>query len=306
MQLVEQGRIGLDDPINKHLPFQVVNPHFPNDVITIRHLATHTSTITDTDAYWFTYVLEPKTRYKKGTLPAPYDEMFDHFKDHKTISMEVFVRHITTKQGDGYSESNFLKAKPGTTFSYSNVGANLAGVIIERVTRQSYEAFTRDRILRPIGMTDSGWSFATVDMSRHALLYVPGMKALPRYTFNAKADGGLLTSVADMSKYLREMIKGYHGESGLLRRESFRLMMGPQTTGVREGIFWRLAASGHIGHGGGDPGIAASMWFDPDTDTGILLHTNYSWVDQQDPASNTFQEILDALSSFAGGKPLRR
>lgn len=50
------------------------------------------------------------------------------------------------------------------------------------------------------------------------------------------------------------------------------------------------------------------MWFDPVTDTGILLHTNYNWNDQGDnnAASNTFQEILDALSSFAGGKPVRR
>ena len=50
MRLAEQRRLGLDDPINKHLPFQVINPHFPTDAITIRHLAVHTSTLTDTDA----------------------------------------------------------------------------------------------------------------------------------------------------------------------------------------------------------------------------------------------------------------
>jgi CubicO group peptidase (beta-lactamase class C family) len=248
MQLVEQGRLGLDDPINKHLPFQVVNPHFPTDVITIRHLATHTSTLTDTDNYWFTYVLEPKTRYKKGDLPAPYDEMFDQFKDHERVSMEVFVRHIATKQGDGYSENNFLNAKPGTMFAYSNLGADLAGVIVEHVTRQSYEAFTRDRILKPIGMADSRWSFFPVDRRRQALLYVADMRVLPRYDLNLKADGGLLTSVADMSKYLREVIKAYHGESRLLRRESVRLMMSPQATatGVREGDL--LAARGERPH----------------------------------------------------------
>jgi CubicO group peptidase (beta-lactamase class C family) len=47
MQLVERGRIRLDDDINLYLPFKITNPHFPRDVITIRHLATHTSTIRD-------------------------------------------------------------------------------------------------------------------------------------------------------------------------------------------------------------------------------------------------------------------
>ena len=43
MQLVEAGRLDLDADINTYLPFKVVNPHHPNERITLRHLATHTS-----------------------------------------------------------------------------------------------------------------------------------------------------------------------------------------------------------------------------------------------------------------------
>ena len=144
--------------------------------------------------------------------------MFAQFNTHTPMSVEVLVRSIATRQGQWYTESNFQNVKPGTPLWYSNLAADLAGLIVERASGKSYEAFTRDRILKPIGMADSRWSFAPVDRRRHALRYVADMRALPRYELITKADGGLLTSVADMSNYLREVIKGYHGESRLLRR----------------------------------------------------------------------------------------
>ena len=51
MKAQEMGLLNLDDPINKHLPFAVSNPNFPNELITIRQLATHTSSIVDTETY---------------------------------------------------------------------------------------------------------------------------------------------------------------------------------------------------------------------------------------------------------------
>ena len=47
----ELGKLNLDDPINNYLPFNVINPRFPNTAITIRHLATHTSSIIDPSRY---------------------------------------------------------------------------------------------------------------------------------------------------------------------------------------------------------------------------------------------------------------
>ena len=47
----ELGKLRLDDPINNYLPFEVKNPNHPEAPITIRHLATHTSSILDTDYY---------------------------------------------------------------------------------------------------------------------------------------------------------------------------------------------------------------------------------------------------------------
>ena len=51
MKAKELGKLDLDDPIQDYLPFKVINPGFPNEKITIRQLATHTSSINDTDQY---------------------------------------------------------------------------------------------------------------------------------------------------------------------------------------------------------------------------------------------------------------
>src|SRR5688500_10281271 len=105
MRAVQEGKLSLDEDINTYLPFKVVNPHNPSATITLRHLATHTSGITDR---W--EVLEKTYRY--GDAPEP---LYD------------FVRSYFTPGEAGYSRENFLNFKPGTRREYSNVGADLAG-----------------------------------------------------------------------------------------------------------------------------------------------------------------------------------
>jgi len=64
MKAQELGKLKLDDPINSYLPFKVINPYFPEKEITIRHLATHTSSITDTKYY------NKKSYVLKENIPA--------------------------------------------------------------------------------------------------------------------------------------------------------------------------------------------------------------------------------------------
>ncbi|HMQ70272.1 MAG TPA: serine hydrolase domain-containing protein [Ignavibacteria bacterium] len=80
MQMVEQGKISLDDNINDYLPFKVVNPFFPDSIITVRMLAAHTSGLTDGENDVLierSYLLSEKTNFKKTDLPEGYYEMFE-------------------------------------------------------------------------------------------------------------------------------------------------------------------------------------------------------------------------------------
>ena len=115
---------------------------------------------------------------------------------------------------------------------------------------------------------------------------------VPLYAFSSYPDGGLISSVEDLSRYLMEMMRGYKGESKLLRRESFQTMMSGT---ANYGIFWYLRED-TIGHEGGDPGIRTSMFFNPSTDVGFVVFTNYL---MEDAASyKTFTDIQEILTEF--------
>ena len=94
-------------------------------------------------------------------------------------------------------------------------------------------------------------------------------------------------------------MKGHRGESRLLRQESFKEMMAPSWWKPGSGgynIFWTLRSDGSIGHGGADPGISASMFFNPARNVGAIVFTNASLGDSiKDPARRQFEDLATAL-----------
>jgi len=147
----EQGKLDLDDPVNKHLPFEVINPANPESPITIRHLATHTSTITDTEYYdTKAYLLA------QNEDPKNYDlsKVGEHFNPRdESTSMPDFLESLLSKNGDWYDDDNFLDTAPGKLYEYSNVGATLAAYVLERAVKQSFNDYTTAHILNPLEMT---------------------------------------------------------------------------------------------------------------------------------------------------------
>lgn len=114
--------------------------------------------------------------------------------------MNEFLMSLLSAQGKLYSKKSFTRKVPGTTFQYSNAAATLAAHIVEEITNTSYDSYVQERILKPLGMEDSGWSFEEVDMLQHATLYFVDRKIVSRYRLITYPDGGLLTSVSDLSK----------------------------------------------------------------------------------------------------------
>ena len=70
-------------------------------------------------------------------------------------------------------------------------------------------------------MNSSGWSFDEIDLSKHSTLYARPNIELPYYSLVTYPDGGLITSISDMAKYLSELIKGYSGKGTLLSKTSY-------------------------------------------------------------------------------------
>ncbi|GAA3952045.1 serine hydrolase domain-containing protein [Hymenobacter algoricola] len=288
----ELGLLTLDDPINKYLPFPVVNPAFPDVPITLRHLATHTSSIRDNDFYLSkNYSLKPDQNLTG--LPLAFEDEQTLIPADSAVTLPVFLKNVLTPAGKWYQSKGFLARRPGELYEYSNVGAALAAYVVERVSKQPFPDFTARYLTRPLRMRDSGWHFADVAFSRYARPYKSPAVPLPYYSLTTYPDGGFLSSVADMSQYLRELIRGYQGQGTVLRPASYRELFRPQlaagnfeernernpySESYNVGVFMGFGYTGFIGHTGGDPGVVALLFFDPKSGIGrlLLLNTNLS------------------------------
>ena len=140
----ELGKLNLDDPINNYLPFEVINPKFPNTAITIRHLATHTSSIIDPSRYG-------KNGYVLKEINNNGKKINSNFRpSNEMMTYDEFLKKILSTDGEWYKKKYFLKKKPGTFFSYSNIGAGLAALVIENAVGKPFNLFTKEYILSPL------------------------------------------------------------------------------------------------------------------------------------------------------------
>ena len=308
MKAQELGKLKLDDPINSYLPFKVINPYFPEKEITIRHLATHTSSITDTKYY------DKKSYVLKDDIPADklkdLNETFNPPSSKTTLLK--FLPMILDTKGKYYMKKGFLQELPGTKFDYSNIAATLAALVLEQATGVPFDEFTAKYILNPLKMDASGWSYDQINLSMHSKLYSDKETELPFYELITYPDGGMRTTAMDMGKYLSELIKARSGKGTLLSPDSYkeyfkeqlneshfeeRDSVFPYNDEYNMGIFMGHSGNGAIGHTGGDPGVSSLMFFDPITGIGRFLMINTSLSSQE--GANEFFGIMNALGDYS-------
>ena len=271
MRAVQDGKLSLDEDVNKYLPFKVTHPAFPNEPITLRQLATHTSSITD----------------RGSAYAGAY-----HFGRDSPESLEDFLRGYFALDGKNYSKENFLDSKPGTHREYSNIGAGLAGYIVEVAVGQKFNVYTKRTIFAPLKMESTGWLMSEVDMAKHSNLYIAQGLAVPiqRYGLTTYPDGGLRTSVRDLSRFFIALLgDGAYEGARILDRKSVDEMLRFQYTAANKpdnvklsgegslnsGIFWATKdALTRIGHNGADPGLVTMMLSDVDKQIGVILFVN--------------------------------
>lgn len=306
----ELGKLKLDDPINKYLPFKVFNPNFINTEITIRHLATHTSSIADNDYYTSKDFYLKENQDLNGMDLRFYNKLVFNQAD-SIISLEDFLRNLLSEKGKWRTKDSYFKYKPGTIFEYSNTGATLAAFIIENATGEQFDKFTTKHILKPLKMTASGWDFKDVNIKNYSRLYKDANTLLPYYRMITYPDGNFITSVNDLSLYLSEFIKGYNGNGTILSKQSYKVLFTPQLEAknfierddknpyndeYNMSIFIGFGPTGYIGHTGGDPGVVTYMFFNPKNNLGRIMIFNTNISDST--GNNTFNKIWDVLEKY--------
>ena len=281
--LVSQNKLDLDKDINLYLPFGVRNPLYPNTSITLRQLATHTSSINDSDIYEKTYVLEETfERNEKLYTEAEYKEI-QSIAENIPYTLSDFLKSYLSPGGELFSKKNYSKNTPGEIYEYSNVGSALAALVIQEVTGVSYKTFIEEHIFNPLGMHNTFWNLDKIDKKLLSINYTTNLQPVPRYSLNTYPDGGVHTNVEDLTKYLQQIMKDYKGNSDIFFKDQLNEMLTPQLNKKilkrskqkhNSGLFWELKSSGSIGHNGADPGVLTLMYFDPKKDIGAIIFTN--------------------------------
>jgi CubicO group peptidase (beta-lactamase class C family) len=279
---IEKGLFTLETPINKLLPFEVVNPKFPTDTIRVKHLATHTSGIRDNHKFYMrTYFpIEPNERFltdprlkkwKKGRFLVSRKSDYANPGD--------FLRAYLLLKGKMYKKSNYLKARAGEQYSYSNIGATLLAHAIESLVKMPFDQFCAQNCP---SFPHTYMKYRTDNQA--VTLYDKNKVAYPIYDGHTYPDGFMRSSITDLAAYLVVIDRAWHGEIPYLSKtaaqEMFKPRFGdtkPKDFNPREpdsGICWSWHKSGEVGHTGGDPGTTVFLFYHPVTRHGRVLMTN--------------------------------
>ena len=277
IKAIEAGKLTLDTPINEVLPFPIHHPYHKDKPILVRHLATHTSGILDTRYYGHAYI-EDKSIANEGELEEDFHE---HIRSHEEMELKDYLYRILHVDGKWYKKKNFLKAAPGTESEYSNLGAALTAYLIEVATETPFEEYTQTHIFTPLGMEHTAWRINEKNKQLLATPYFPAGKVVPRYKLITYPDGGLISNISDLSRYLSEMIRAYSGKSAYLPLEFAQLMLPGDEDENR--AFWGMGTkSRNIGHGGSDPGVQTDLQFNADRKIGRIILTNVNAEDNEE------------------------
>jgi CubicO group peptidase (beta-lactamase class C family) len=245
-QLVADGKIDLDATAGTYLP----DLKAPARDVKVRNLLDHTSGLVN-------YIEIPEF---PGSSQRDFtrDEMVSWFAERP------------------------LQFAPGTRMSYTNSGLYLLGLIIERTSGQSYDAYLRDRIFVPFGMTHSGifdWR-TLVDRRAHGYLRGrDGFRNAPRYDpLVPFAAGAVQSTVGDLLAY-RHGVFGPNAKISakvrdlVLQRDTLQDgLVLPYTLGCL--VLQDFEGHRSIGHSGDIFGFSAQYTYYPDDDVTIVVLTN--------------------------------
>lgn len=274
MQLAEQGKLRLNDPINEYLGDSKVHDQ-PDKPVTFTTLLSH----------WSGLNSGAETRPIWGRkLPKTLEEL---------TSALHSVR------------------PPETKWEYNNFAFGTAGLLVQKISGVEYEQYMVDHVLKPLGVTTPHPVYPSPDMvERMALPYKAGGslgKPAPEVQvhFDVYPAGDVYLTAEDMARYLAAQLNGgvFNGNR-ILTEESVREMHTPRFGGDYGFGFWMVhdSASGHtlIHHGGAIGGQRAFLIGDLDARVGVYYMTNSDYLPDATPPAQS--EIVYAALKLLRGE----
>lgn len=271
LQLVEQGKLNLDDKLHDLAPeIQYKNKWEKTNPILLVHLLEHTTGWDDSHLDEFAYEAPPTLSLKDGLARFP--------------------------------ASRKSRWVPGTRMAYCNTGPVVAAYIVEKVTGMKLEDYVQKNLFDPIGMTSSTYSLTGEYKKRGVTLYRQNGNIAPDRQTYLSPSGAVISSPTDMAKLLQLFLQrgSVNGKSIVSSASIDRMEIPKSTLGAAQGVtagcglancsdgYGDMEVTFH-GHGGDQPGAHTEVIYSPQLGSGFVLMVN-----KDGPAFGMLANVLHA------------
>lgn len=259
MKLYEDGKFDLHDDIDDYLPYSVRSPLFPDTPITFYMLLTHTSGLKDNWAV------------------MPY-----YMGSDSPIPLSDYTYNYLVPGGSSYDpDLNWWAIEPGSERIYNNNAYVLIAYLVETISGKTFADYCDEFVFAPLSMNTTTWFLAGLNLDTLAMPYYFNGTTFVPYGYYGYSDypaGLLKTSIEELSHFLAAyMWRGKYQTGRVLKPQTVDLILThhiPAYGGLGfQGLAW-IYYLGEWGHSGGDAGVATTIYFDPETEVGIIVLTN--------------------------------
>ena len=255
MRLVDDGKIGLDDPVDRRLTrWHLPSSAYPADGVTLRRLLSHTAGLS-VSGY-------------RGWGP-----------DDRIPSLPESL------SGDDNGAGAVTQvAAPGSGWAYSGGGYTLTQLLVEELSGRVFADYMGEAVLRPLGMADTSFALTPAVLGRSARSYDELGEETPTPRFAEVAAAGMYSTIGDMACYALAS-SGGERSARVLKPATLDLMTSPApATGGSWGLGYAIQASGQgfpdgverVGHDGGNRGWQSFFWVSRARRDGLIVLTNGS------------------------------
>jgi len=246
-EMLKNGDVKFDDPIEMYLPKSVKVPEYKGKKITLGHLATHRA--------GFDYM--PKNFIMS--------DMYNPFSEY---SVEYLYDYL----------SNFeLPYEPGTQYRYSNVCVGLLAHILSLITNQEFEGLVSERLLNPMEMESTKINLTDEMLNRFAKAHIRN-KIVPHWDVAVfDGAGGLHSTPKDLARFIEANLGYYETDVFPILKEAIETRHPQDLPYLDVGHEWNISYQYYpeiVFHGGATGGHQIFIGFCPETKKGVVVCSN--------------------------------
>ena len=282
MQLAEAGKLSLDDDFSKLVGFTIRNPKYPETIITLRMVMSHTSSINDSQGYFNFDVINP-------TKSVDWVKCYSDYE-------------------------------PGKGYRYCNLNYNMVGAVMEKISGERFDYYVKSHVLSPLKLY-GGYCVDSLDAGLFATLYDydstkkfipspaaynPRREEIKNYVMGYTTPifsptGGMKISAADLAKYMMmHMNNGKYKGTRIISKKSSKTMQ--TKIAEKEGYGLALTTVDNLipgktmtGHTGSAYGLYSAMFFNPKEKFGFVVITNGSNPAYKDGFNAIIRRTVNSL-----------